>query len=149
MCSGRASITILALKKLQLQGALCPLDPRGSFAPLTIYPGAAPVYVYLIEFFASNFMFLGYFCTENFTSNKCPSFDKFHALGAFIRIRLHYTQGSLLWRAFCGVNTPCFGWVRNWWQQFYIVYESPCLYVMWSGKTCWMLQNDILRNGLK
>ena len=50
MCSWRASIMILALKKLQLQGALspdstkglCPLDPRGSLAPpLKIYPGAA------------------------------------------------------------------------------------------------------------
>ena len=35
--------------------------------------------VYFIQFFASNFTFLGYFYTENFTCNKCPlPFGKCH-----------------------------------------------------------------------
>ena len=51
MCSGRASTTILVLKRLQLRGlcpltptkGLCPLDPRGSFATLQFtLRGAAP-----------------------------------------------------------------------------------------------------------
>ena len=41
---------ILAPKRLQLlQGVNpCPLDPRGSFTPLTIYPGVAPACHHLV-----------------------------------------------------------------------------------------------------
>ena len=39
------------------------------------------IYVYFIQFFASKFTFLGYFCTENFTPYKRPLMENFVPLG--------------------------------------------------------------------